>query len=118
MAIPLTAAVWEETMDPCDFVDYGVEYRDLLQDDEEVTRFTVSLLTESTLLGLQLGTGPHAPKIDDEMVTIWLSVDPAKQEDAVYQGTGVNLPIEFTFFTNSQPERRRQRTAVVRVVQK
>lgn len=120
MAIPATTLVFEETMDPYDITDYVVDTSDLLENLEAVDDFTINIVAESALLGLTLGTGSRAPSIDgtNKLITMWLSVDDAQQQNSQFSGAGVVLPIEVNITTNSVPSRRKQRTVAVRVVQR
>lgn len=118
MAIPPTALVWEEPMDPYDVVDYTIDTTPLLSDLEDVASYTVVPLAESELLGLEVGTAEYAPSITDNVILVWLQVDPAFQANPAFSGAGQTLPLEVSITTNSSPPRKRQRTVVVKVMQR
>lgn len=117
MAIPKTAFVWDDTMDPYDVVDYKVDVSTLLQSGESVDSYTIVAPAESVLAGLTIGTASYASTISGNMITMWLSIASAKQLDAIFD-TGVNLPVELSISTNSSPPRKRQITLVVKVAQR
>lgn len=117
MAIPVNALVWPETMDPYDVVDYTVDVSNLLSSDS-VSSFTIVPYTESTLLGLEVGTGSYAPSITGNIITVWLQVNVANQANPAFDGAGASLPLELSITTNSSPARKRQRTLVVKVAQR
>ncbi len=115
--IPASASVWPEPMDPYDIVDYKIDCSSLLDIGDEVADFAVEVLTESELLGLTLGIDSYEPVLVGNTVTVWLSIDPAEQDNAAFVA-GVNLPLEITVTSDSVPPRRRQRTVVVKVIQR
>lgn len=116
MAIPPTTVVWPEPMDPYDVTDYTVDVSNLLQPDEKMASYTLSLPAESLLLGLTLGVDDYASTVEGNVIRMWLST--SKPNDTAFDNAGVTLPIELTVTTSSRPARRRQRTLGVKVVQK
>lgn len=118
MAIPATALVWAESMDPYDVVDYAVDCTAILDEGENIASYTVVPYAESTLLGLTTGTGAYATSLSGKILTIWLSVQAAKQEDPAFLGAGTSLPISLSITTSSTPARKKQRTLVVKVQQR
>src|SRR6478752_6789159 len=120
MAIPASTLIFEESMDPYDITDYVVDTSQILEDLEAVDDYDINIVAESALLGLELGTGQYAPSIDitNKLITMWLQVEDAEQQNAQFSGSGVLLPIEVNITTNSVPARRKQRTVAVRVVQR
>lgn len=117
MAIPANALVWAETMDPYDVVDFTIDVTNLLSSDS-VSSFTITPYTESTLLGLEIGSGAYAPSIAGNIITVWLQIGLANQANPAFDGAGATLPIELSITTNSSPVRKRQRTLVVKVAQR
>lgn len=124
MAIPLTAFIWDDPMDPSDVVDFIVDCADpdlpLLEAGETIASFTLTLPAESVALGLTIGTSTRAPaKINtDTAIKLWLSVDSGYIANAAFSGAGTSLPVEVTIVTSSTPSRTRQRTCVVKVAQR
>jgi len=119
MAIPPTALVWSEPMDPSDVIDYVVDCTSLLDEGEFVSSYTVVPYSEATLLGLTIGTGAQAPAlISGTKIRVWLSVSASYVDNAAFSGSGATLPIQLTINTSSSPSRRKQRTLVVKVVQR
>ena len=119
MAIPTTATTWADTMDPSDLVDYTVDFANVLDVGESISTYTITPLSESTLLGLTVNTtGGYSNSLVGSKITMWLSIASANQSDAAFSGAGTSLPIEVAIVTNSTPPRKRQRTVVVKVAQK
>jgi len=118
MAIPASALVWDEPMDPSDLVDYVVDCAPFLDDGEVIASFTLANYSEANLLGLQIGTGSYAPQIvTGTKIRMWFSIDTTYQANAAFD-VGVNLPVFLNITTTSIPARKRQRTLVVKVVQR
>lgn len=118
MAIPVNAYVFEKEMDPTDNVDFLIDLTQLLQVDETVNTFTLTVGAEGVALGLTLGSGVYAPVgVGLQAITFWLNVSAGFRNDAAYTGEGVKLPIEVTITTNSVKPRTYQRTVVVKVAQ-
>lgn len=119
MAIPATALVWPEPMDPSDIVDYAVDLTTLLDTNEGIASYSVILLSEAELLGLVIGTGSRSPQlIEGTKLRIWFSILQDYQQNAAFSGQGASLPIQITIDTTSSPARRKQRTLVVKVQQR
>lgn len=124
MAIPLTAFIWPDPMDPSDVVDFVIDCADptlpLLESGETIASFTLVLPSESVALGLTIGTAARAPvKINtDTAIRLWLSVDSGFISNSAFSGAGQSLPVEVTIVTTSSPSRTRQRTCVVKVSQR
>jgi hypothetical protein len=118
MAIPVNALVWPESMDPSDVVDYSVDCTAILDEGETISTYTVAPYAESVLLGLTMGTSTYATTLVGNILTMWLSIAAAKQEDVAFAGTGATLPISLTLNTSSTPSRKKQRTVVVKVQQR
>lgn len=114
MAIPKAALVWSEPMDPTDVLDYQIDISPLLEGNT-LASYTLVPGIEAELLGLKIGTGQYVPSIKDNIITLWLSIDPAQQGSVTYNA-GANLPVVLTLTTSSTPARTRQRTAVVKVI--
>lgn len=119
MALPKNVQVFTEPMDPYDILDYEVDVTSLLQSGESVTSYTVSLPTESSLLGLEiLTTAPYSTSITGNVIRFYLGVIGAEQANAAFSGEGAVLPIEISINTNTNPPRRKQRTVAVVVRQR
>lgn len=121
MAIPPNAKIWTRTLDPSDRGDYVASLIGgtipLLQEGENFSTYTLTLLAEAVALGLTIGTGDYATTEDGETITIWLSIDEALRSDPAFNGEGTTLPMEVTVETDSVPPRRWQRTLGVKVAQ-
>ncbi len=115
VAYPKSAKVWPETMDPYDRTDYQIDLTPTLEDGEEITTFEVTPYEGSTALGLTVGSGPQAPTLLGNSITVWLEIDAEFQNNAAFT-KGVKLPLEISFETNL--DRRKQRTVVVHVIQR
>jgi len=98
-------------MDPQDIVEYKVECAPILEEDEDIASFSLSLPSESLLFGLELGTGTRAASIEGTIITMWFSFDGSPI------ATPVVLPIELTVVTTSTPSRTKQRTLGLKVDQ-
>ena len=57
MPIPSDAATWLDAMDPADLIDYEANMEPLLETAESINTFTVALMPEAVLLGVQIATG-------------------------------------------------------------
>lgn len=127
MAIPDTASAWPQWMDPTDMVDYVANFRGdtpLLEVGEEIATFTVALLPEAALLGVEIIEGVHegadrSPLLfeTNSKIRLWMHVLEPSREDPVFDGEGVNVGIVFTIVTNANPTRRRQRTFKLNIKQ-
>lgn len=118
MAIPSGASVWAESMDPSDRLDYAVQFGNLLRPGEKITDASIALLPEAVALGLIIiQDSTHGPWIaDDTAIEMWFQIDPLVQDNPAFVG-GASLPLQLTINTDANPQRRFQRTVVLRVVQ-
>lgn len=118
MAVPTEAKIFLEPLDPLDITDFEINLAPLLESGEGIASQTVSLPTESTLLGLEVKTtGGYATSLTGNILRIWLGIMPAEQGNAAF-ASGVILPIEVVVNTNSTPPRKKQRTVAVKVIQR
>jgi len=125
MPIPATAIVFKETMDPADVLEWkiplsrgpaGEEPTPFLYADEDVASFTLSPTTDAIAAGLivKSGSGGYpAPTLVGLDLTFWTSIDAALQGAAMF-AAGVDLALELTVTTSSTPPRRKQRTYVIK----
>lgn len=124
MAIPTDIPEWGNQLDPSDNDVFYADLRDpdlpLLEGEEEAQAFTVSLQLESQEAGLLIGTGAHAPALVDSgrKIRVYLSVDPTKRTNSVFDGDGIALPVTFTVEPDTNPTTSRQRSILVRVRQR
>lgn len=115
--IPATAAIWAESLDPYDVVDFTVDVTPLL-DGDSIAAYSIVPLAESALLGLTVGINEYAPSIlTGNILQLWLSIEASKQGAPEFD-KGVSLPVEISVTTTSNPPRKRQRTMVVKVNQR
>lgn len=122
MAIPPTAKVFDQALDPYEVIDYLVRCASgdspLLEAGESISTYTLSPSPDAAALGLTIGISAYQPSIiGGNQIKMWLSVDSAFHANAAFSGEGVSLPIEVTVVSNNTPPRTRQRTVVVKVAQ-
>lgn len=118
MAIPAEAKIFLEPLDPTDITDFQLNLSGLLESGESIASQTLSVPTESSLLGLEIKTtGGYVTTLAANILTIWLGILIAEQGNAAFVA-GVTLPIEITVITNSTPPRKKQRTFAVKVIQR
>jgi hypothetical protein len=127
MTIPASAFVFPQMMDPSDLVDFEADMDGddgMLESNELIENFTLTLLPEAVALGLTIvnevrGDDTYVlENIGGTAIRVWLEIDPALRTNAAFLGGGVQLPMELTVWTTSTPSRRRQRTLVVGVNQR
>lgn len=117
MAIPTSAIVSPEVMDPYDIVDFKIDCTGLLEPYEMVSTYVVQPLSESVLLGLELAPAGYPTTLELNKITFWARIATVNQSDTIFQNE-VLLPLEISITTNAVPPRKRQRTVVLRVTQK
>ena len=118
MAVPATASIFAEPMDPYEILDFEVGVASLLEVGETVSSYTVTLPTESSLLGLTINTtAPYATSITGNVIKFYLAVTVGEQANSAFTA-GVILPIEISVTTNAAAPRKKQRTVAVRVIQR
>lgn len=118
MPLPNGTRIWEDEIDPRDIADFFVDCTPFLAVAENVDTYTLTVLSESVLAGLELGTGLYAHTIVNNIIYLWLMVNLTEQEDIIFNGAGVTLPIALEFTTTSVPPRRKQKTLAIKVAQK
>lgn len=127
MATPPTAILWPDTMDPAEELDWIADLSSMLEPGETAESYELELSPEAIDAGLIIMTGAghdhrlitgETDRPDNTAILLWLKVDPASQADPLFSGGGTAFPIEVTFLTTSNPSRKRQRTYVIRIVQK
>ena len=117
MAIPSTARVFTQALDPSDILDFYLgltsgDDGDDLQVGENVASFQLTLSAEAVAAGLILMDGGRT-RISANVLGFWLQANAAAQISAIFDGAGVQLPIVFTYTTDNTPPRTVQRTLVV-----
>lgn len=118
-----TAYKWERPLDASNIAPYVCHFRHatkpLLEPTEKIASFSVDLSENALLQGLQLGVGAYAPTtyMNGSGVKVWLQVDPAKQDNVMFNCDGLWLPVTFTIVTDATPPNTYQATCAVRVVQ-
>lgn len=121
MALPPNAKKFPDPFDPKDRVEFILNLdgpTGILEDGELVGTYELALTPEAAALGLQIGSGSYAPSQPNaNQIKFWLEVAAEDQNDPAFSGAGTDLGIEVTVITNSNPARRRQRTAAVTVAQ-
>lgn len=120
MALPPKVTLWTPPMDPADLVDYEANFATVLEQDETISSYVITVLPEAVLHGLTVREdAPYQHVITNAgtRIKVWLEVLEANREDENFGATGVQLGIQFTIFTSSNPPRRHQRTFGVSVQQ-
>lgn len=126
MAIPLTAVVFTQAMDPTDIVDFslsisqGATSLEILADGENVASFTLEPRAETIAAGVEILTGGgYVTSMVSNFLIFWLNIpDPAERLSTLFDGTSNPFGFELTIVTDHSPPRRYQRTLVVRIAQK
>lgn len=120
MTIPTDAVVFAEVMDPADLMEYEANMTDLLDNASAITSFTIALLPDAILAGVQIKSGAaYDPGLVlvNKAIDFWLEVQVADRENVAYTA-GIRVGVVITINTNHVPARRRQRTFVVNVRQR
>jgi len=114
---------WQEKLDPNEVLDFEVDFAaaddPVLDEGEEIVDFEVAVTAQAALYGLTIKEdGAYAPSINAEntLIKVWLTIDEASREDPVFL-KGIQLGVQFTITTSSNPARTRQRTFYVTVRQ-
>lgn len=115
--LPSNITVFGDIMDPRDIADYEIKATNYLEEGEGVASYSITLLSEALLGGLELGVGAYAHSEANGIISLWFNIDELMQSDASFYGGGVTLPLEVEITTDSVPPRRRQRTFGVKVQQ-
>lgn len=112
------AEVFSEAMDPYEILDFEVDVTNLLAPGEAIQTYSLSLPTESQLLGLEIqATAPYTIERTNNIIRFWLGVISEEHLNPVYNA-GATLPIQINILTNTGTTRRRQRTVAVQVFQR
>lgn len=118
MAVPSDAKIFAESIDPYDIVDYEIDLAPLLEVGEDVASHTLTIPTESALLGLEIKTtGGYTTNLNANILRFWLGINAIEQGNAAFVN-GVILPIEVSITTNSTPLRRKKRTVALKVIRR
>lgn len=126
MPIPLNAVEVEQEMDPADIVDFIFNAYDtsdpaklpLLEAGEIISGYTLTMSAEGAALGVTIETvAPRASALinTNTGIRFWLSVSGAFQSDAAWDGAGTKIPV--TININTDQNRVRERTMVIKVAQ-
>ena len=122
MAIPPTAAKFRDSLDPHEILEWVAPCSTLLESDEQIEEdYELAVLAEGAALGLTIMEGDdrdHKRTNENRDIELWLTIDDAFKGNAAFDGSGVNLPLEISFWTSSTPPRRRNRIFLIQVVQK
>lgn len=128
MPLPPSAFVIDAPMDPADIADFQTTItkagdaipagqRPFLDAGEEIESYTLMPTAEAVAAGVTIKTGGgYDTSLEDHTLRFWLEVDPAEQGSEVFNGAGQTFGLEFTALTTSSPQRRKQRTIGVMVV--
>lgn len=125
MANPATAKAFAQALDPSDVIDFYVVLSQGQPDaavptvlllGEGVENYSLTLTPEAVAVGLRIvERAGYEDKLDGNVLTLWLEVDPAMQTSPVFNGTGVTVPIEILIETTATPPRTKQRSFLVRI---
>ena len=118
MPLPSEVKTWDDSIDPYDLRPFAIDLTGFLNVGESVASYTLTLLAESVLAGLEFGVGDYATEINAGIITFWPTINVSMQEDIQFYGSGVKLPMVLNFSTDSSPPRRLQRTYAIQVKQR
>ena len=112
MALPRDPVSIGEAMDPAELLDFVFDLSGVLEPDEAIEAFAMTMSAEGAALGLLIETGARAPLLIENAraVQLWFAVAPAMRTDAAFTGEGVRIGIELRATTNASPPRVRERT--------
>ena len=112
--------VASHALDPSDELNYLLDISALLEEGEAFSAVTLSVLPASSTLGLSIpSTGRYsARQVDDRHIAIWPKISDNKRDAQSWAGQGTVCSFEIAGVTDSDPERRWQRTLGIRVAQK
>lgn len=120
MPLPPNAHQFTRPIDPADIEVFTVNLKKGLDPDaflapnESVDTYTLTLLPEAVAAGLIIVTDDgYETTLTGTQLRFWLKVDPAMQDNAIFDGAGQTLGLELTVETNQM--RRKQRTLSVQV---
>jgi hypothetical protein len=106
MALPLLAPTMVRRMHPRDVLDIypvlnqGDGLAHILQPDEIVTSFSVTLTAEAAAVGMVIATGEDAPRYAALVFALQVSILPARRSSSIFDGAGVTVGVEINFATN------------------
>jgi hypothetical protein len=121
MTFPFSAATVPAALDPHEILDFTFDAKPLLEAGEAIAAgtWTIEVLPEGVAMGLVIMTGggrdPALAEANTQ-IDFWLEIHNDFKTDPEFEA-GIDLPFEVTVPTNASPNRVRQRTCVVRVVQ-
>lgn len=124
MSLPKNAPIFDYVADPSDEVEYylavtrGEDEACLLRPDEDIADWKVERGAVAVAAGLQIGTGAREPVRDGLVIMFWTTIAPASRALSIFDGDGIDLPIEATIVTTSTPARTKQVTVGQRTRQK
>lgn len=124
MTIASSATPLSQPIDPRDVDYFGLKITQvgdelpsgrepILEADEVVTSYTLTMGIEAIAAGLKILDGDKAPFLSDRLLVFWLEIEDGMEADPVFY-VGLTLPIELTVVTSKG--RTKQRTATVRVI--
>ena len=122
MADIATAPIYPEALDPQEILDFDFDLTDLLEDGEAANpgEWTLEIPIEGAGLGLVIMTGDGRDpslRAGGKIIDYWVTVDDAMKNSPIFDGAGTTVPLRVTSPTTSTPQRIRQRTAKMRIVQ-
>lgn len=117
-----TAQTYAEALDPQEILDFDFDLTDLLEAGEEAKpgEWTLEIPIEGTGLGLEIMTGGGRDptlRAGGKFIDYWATVEDSMKNNAIFDGAGATVPLRVTSPTTSTPQRIRQRTAKMRIVQ-
>ncbi len=116
-------AKFSDTMDPQEVLEWVIPCGPLLEDDEQIATFLLTIYSAAGLLGLTiLGVGdgyPDPAKINGGRdISVWFAIDAAKQNDVAFDNNGTALPLNLHLVTDAAYARERDRDIVLQVAQR
>lgn len=106
MSLPLLAPVMVRRMHPRDVLDVypvlnqGDALPHILQPDEFLTSFSVTLTAEAAAVGMVIATGDDEPRYANLVFALQVSILPAWRSSTIFDGVGVTVGVEIHFATN------------------
>lgn len=121
MALPNDPVLIAEAMDPAEVLDFLFDLSAVLEADELIDDFMLTMSAEGAALGLGVQSEPDraAQLVEgDKAVQLWLAVAEPFRNDPAFAGDGIRIGIELRAITNALPPRTRERTFALTVRQR
>lgn len=120
MAVPSSATGWSDAMDPSDITEWVIDLSPLLQSDEAIESYELTLSPEAINAGIYFSSDAlriHKLIWSNRAIMFWPEIAPADRGAPAFDGTGTRYPLVVSIITNSVPSRTFERTYLLRVSQ-